>query len=196
MPVKDDGIRFFPTPADFRKWLSRNHGREKELWVGFHKKGSGKPSITWPESVDEALCFGWIDGVRMSVDSESYKIRFTPRKPQSNWSALNIRRAQQLIEAGRMKPAGSKAFQARTEAKSEVYSYEQRPQKLPDEYERVFRAKRKAWAFFESQAPWYRRVCAHWVASAKREETRRKRLAILIEDSAREQRLGPMNRKK
>jgi uncharacterized protein YdeI (YjbR/CyaY-like superfamily) len=116
--------KFFRTPADFRRWLERHHGTQPELWVGFYKKGSGRPSITWPEAVDEALCFGWIDGIRKSVDAERYVNRFTPRRSRSNWSLVNIRRVGQLIAAGRMQPAGLRAFDARDERKSGVYSFE------------------------------------------------------------------------
>ena len=130
---------FFKTPAEFRKWLGRNHAHAKELLVGFHKKGSGLPSITWPESVEEALCFGWIDGVRRSLDEISYTIRFTPRKPTSTWSAINIKLVEKLIGEGRMRPSGMAAFKARKESKSGAYSYENRPQSLEPGYERVFR---------------------------------------------------------
>src|SRR5919205_1152453 len=119
---------FFKTPAAFRKWLAANHDKSKELWVGYYKKGSGKPSITWPESVDEALCFGWIDGIRKSIDDESYTIRFTPRRPRSIWSAVNVKRARELMETGRMHPAGLKAFEERVSERSGIYSYEQRRQ--------------------------------------------------------------------
>ena len=150
---------FFPTPADFRRWLEQHHERESELLVGFYKKGSGKPSITWPESVDEALSFGWIDGVRKRIDDESYTIRFTPRKRGSNWSAINIRRVAELEKLGLMTEAGRAAFALRSEAKSAIYAYENAPRELPPEYEKRFKANRKAWEFWSNQAPWYRRVC-------------------------------------
>ncbi len=188
-------IRFFPTPSAFRKWLESHHASSTELWVGFHKKATGKPSITWPESVDEALSFGWIDGVRKSVDEDSYTIRFTPRRSASTWSAVNIRRAQALISEGRMRPAGLAAFEARKEDRSRVYSFEQRPQTLPSSYERKFKKNGIAWKYFQSQPPWYRRTCTWWIVSAKREETRLNRLDRLIEDSANERSIAPLTRK-
>ena len=176
---------FFAEPAGLRAWLEENHDRATELWVGFHKKGSGKPSITWPESVDEALCFGWIDGVRKSLGPESYVIRFTPRKARSTWSAVNIRRAQELAAEGRMRPAGLKAFEARTDDRSAIYAYEQRhAARLDPEHEREFRTNAKAWEWFQSRPPSYRKTATWWVVSAKREETRLKRLRTLIDDSA------------
>jgi uncharacterized protein YdeI (YjbR/CyaY-like superfamily) len=176
--------RFFSTPSEFRAWLEEHHATAKELLVGFHKKGSGKASITWPEAVDEALSFGWIDGVRRSIDDVSYTIRFTPRTAHSTWSAVNIDRAKDLIEQGRMRPAGHKAFEARTDDRSAIYSYEQRSKaKLGAEFERQFRANTEAWAFFKSQPHGYRTTATYWVVSAKREETRRRRLATLIDDS-------------
>jgi len=189
---------FFPTPADFRRWLERHHETAGELLVGFYKKGTGKPSITWPESVDEALCFGWIDGVRRTIDDESYSIRFTPRRARSNWSAVNLKRVEELTKLGRMRPAGLRAYEARDPARCAVYSYEQ-PEKpaevgLSPAYEAKIKANRKAWAFFESQAPYYRRVVARWVMTAKKEETRLKRLATLIDDSAHGRRIAGMER--
>jgi uncharacterized protein YdeI (YjbR/CyaY-like superfamily) len=176
---------FFDSPAAFRAWLDEHHATAKELWVGFYKKSSGRPSITWPESVDEALCFGWIDGIRKSIDDISYIIRFTPRKPRSNWSAVNIARVAELTRLGRMRPAGQKAFEQRTEEKSGVYSYEQRhAAQLDEAYEQQFRANPAAWDFFQAQPAGYRRTAIWWVVSAKKEATRLKRLATLIEDSA------------
>jgi uncharacterized protein YdeI (YjbR/CyaY-like superfamily) len=177
-------ITFFKTPSDFRKWLKQHHATAQELWVGYYKKDSGKPSITWPESVDEALCFGWIDGLRKSVDATSYKIRFTPRRPRSIWSAVNIRRAQELITTGRMQPAGLKAFEARTEDRSRVYSYEQEDKPLDEQYAKQLRANRRAWKFFQAQTPGYQKMMTRWIVSAKKEETRLKRLAQLIAESA------------
>jgi uncharacterized protein YdeI (YjbR/CyaY-like superfamily) len=186
---------FFATPAAFRAWLEAHHARSTELLVGFYKRGSGKPSITWPESVDEALCFGWIDGVRRSIDDERYTIRFTPRKARSTWSAINIKRVAELTKLGRMQPAGIEAFARRAESRSQIYSYEQRAEAvLDDEFERTFRANRRAWEFFQGQPPWYRRTATHWVMTAKKEETRRKRLATLIADSANGNRIGPLSR--
>jgi uncharacterized protein YdeI (YjbR/CyaY-like superfamily) len=178
---------FFATSAAFRAWLEKNHDKADELLVGFYKKSSGKPSITWPESVDQALCFGWIDGVRKRIDDERYSIRFSPRRPRSIWSAINIKRAGELKKLGLMRPAGLREFERRS--KSRVYSYENRPRALPPELEKKFRANRKAWAFFEKQAPWYRRVAIHFVTSGKKEETRERRLAKLIDVCAQEKRL-------
>jgi uncharacterized protein YdeI (YjbR/CyaY-like superfamily) len=177
-------IKFFKTPNDFRKWLERHHATERELWVGYYKKDSGKPSITWPESVDQALCFGWIDGIRKSVDALSYATRFTPRKTKSTWSVVNIKRAQELGEQGLMQPAGLAAFAARTENRSGIYAYEQRSDKLAAPYEKRLRQNKAAWDFFQAQTPSYRKLASWWVVSAKKEETRLKRLAKLIEDSA------------
>lgn len=186
--------KFFATPAAFRKWLEQNHDKAQELWVGFHKKSTGKPSITWPEAVDQLLCFGWIDGIRKSVDDRSYTIRVTPRKPRSNWSAINIKRVNELTKMGLMHPAGLKAFQAHDPKKSGVYSFERRPQKLDAKYEKKFRTNKKAWAFFQAQPPWYQRTAGFWVVSAKKEETRLKRLATLIEDSAQGKTIAPLTR--
>lgn len=187
-------VRFFETPDQFRAWLEAHHETATELWVGFYKKATGRPSITWPEAVDQALCFGWIDGVRRSVDEHSYANRFTPRKAKSAWSNVNIAKVQTLLEQGLMRPAGLRAFEAREAGNSGVYSFEQRPQALPPEYEQQFRAHGPAWAFFEAQPPGYRRTAMHWVLSAKREETRQKRLATLIEDSARGRRIALLAR--
>lgn len=174
---------FFATPLALRKWLLRNHATAKELLVGFYKSGSGTPSITWPESVDEALCVGWIDGIRRRLDDERYTIRFTPRRPGSVWSAVNIKRVAELTAEGRMQPAGLAAFERRKENRSGIYSYEQRPVTLPDPYASEFKKDEKAWAFFESQPAGYRRLATWWVVSAKKEETRFKRLAELIADA-------------
>lgn len=177
-------ITYFKTPVDFQRWLETNSATAEELWVGFFKKGSGKPSITWPESVDQALCFGWIDGLRKTIDETRYKIRFSPRRRGSIWSAINIKRAGELIEQGLMQPAGLKAFEARKENRSGIYSYEQRPFTLDGVYEKEFKKNKPAWAFFQSQSPWYRRKLIWWVVSAKTEETRLKRLAKLVEECA------------
>jgi uncharacterized protein YdeI (YjbR/CyaY-like superfamily) len=186
---------FFASPDAFRAWLEKHHDHAQELWVGFHKKSSGKPSITWPQSVDAALCFGWIDGIRRSVNAESYTIRFTPRKPDSTWSAINIKRVGELRKMGVMQPAGLKAFERRQDDKSAIYSYEQRrTAKLSEAYEKQFRATKKAWIFFQAQPPWYRRTASWWVISAKKEETRLKRLATLIEDSEKGQAIAPLKR--
>ena len=185
--MPDASPTFFATPAEFRAWLEEHHAAETELLVGFYKKGSGKPSITWPESVDEALCYGWIDGVRRSLGDDAYTIRFTPRKKRSFWSNVNIRRAGELIAEGRMRPAGLVAFEARTGERSGVYSFEQKDQArvvFSEAQARQFQADAKAWEFFQAQPPWYRRTATWWVISAKKEETRAKRLATLIADSA------------
>jgi len=176
---------FFPTPADFRAWLEVHHEVHAELLVGFYKRGSGKPSITWPESVDEALSFGWIDGVRRSLGEEAYTIRFTPRRATSIWSAINVARVADLTAQGRMRPMGLRAFAARSEAKTGVYSFERNEAaKLSAEQERLLRKNKKAAAYFDAQPAWYRRTATHWVISAKREDTRARRLALLIADSA------------
>jgi uncharacterized protein YdeI (YjbR/CyaY-like superfamily) len=176
---------FFATPADFRAWLERHHESHSELIVGFHKRGSGRSSITWPEAVDQALCFGWIDGVRRRIDDTSYSIRFTPRKARSTWSAVNIRRMKELVEGGLVAPAGLAAFGRRADDRSAIYSYEQRKAaKLEPDQERRLRADERAWAFFDAQPPSYRRAAIHWVTSAKKPETRDRRLAQLIECSA------------
>ncbi|MCI0413685.1 YdeI/OmpD-associated family protein [bacterium] len=188
---------FFATPADFRNWLEKNHDKTSEQWVGFYKKDYRKPSITWPESVDAALSYGWIDGLRKSIDDISYKIRFTPRKSTSNWSAINIKRVEELTKLGLMRPAGLKAFQKRKEEKSAIYSYEQKKSiQLSAEYEKRFRADKKAWEFFQKQAPWYRRTCVYWIMTAKQEETRARRLATLMEDSRKGQIIGPVKKAK
>jgi uncharacterized protein YdeI (YjbR/CyaY-like superfamily) len=181
--------KFFKTPGSFHKWLAANHAKSKELWVGFYKKDSGKASITWPESVDEALCFGWIDGIRKSIDEDSYKIRFTPRKPTSVWSAVNIRNVAKLIKEDRMQAAGMKAFEARKENRSGIYAYEQRSPELVEPYLGKLKQNKAAWKFFQAQPPSYRKVMNWWVVSAKREETRLKRLEQLIEESAQGKRM-------
>jgi uncharacterized protein YdeI (YjbR/CyaY-like superfamily) len=176
---------FFATPADFRAWFERHHESHSELIVGFHKRGSGRPSITWQESVDQALCFGWIDGVRRRIDDASYSIRFTPRKARSTWSAVNIRRMKELVEEGLVAPAGLAAFERRTDDRTAIYSHEQRKAaKLEPDQERRLRADERARAYFEAQPPSYRRAAIHWVTSAKKPETRERRLAQLIECSA------------
>jgi len=172
--------RFFPTPADFRAWLEENHETERELLVGFYKKESGRASITWPESVDEALCFGWIDGVRRSHGEAAYTIRFTPRKPTSIWSAINVAKVEALSIQKRMQAAGLAAFAKRTEAKSRIYSYERVSVEFAKPLEKKFKAKKKAWAFFQLQPPYYRRIMTGWVNGAKQEETRLRRLDKLM----------------
>ena len=175
--------KFFATPKEFRKWLEKNHNKEKELSVGFYKVGSGKPSITWPEAVDQALCFGWIDGVRNSIDKDSYQIRFTPRKPSSIWSAVNIRKIEELTQQGLMQPAGIASFQHVKENKSKIYSYEKEAPDFSPELEKRFKSNKIAWKYFQSLAPSYRRTSQNWLMSAKQEATRMKRLDTLIKDS-------------
>jgi uncharacterized protein YdeI (YjbR/CyaY-like superfamily) len=187
---------FFATTAELRDWLENNHATATELWVGFYRRGSGQTSITWQELVDEELCFGWIDGVRKGIDGLSYSNRITARKPRSTWSAINIARAKELIKQGRMRPAGLKAFERRTDERSAIYSYEQlKVARLEPQAERAFRTNKKAWAFFQSQPPSYRKTAIYWVISAKREETRQKRLATLIRDSQNGRTVGPLTRR-
>jgi uncharacterized protein YdeI (YjbR/CyaY-like superfamily) len=181
---------FFATPARFRAWLSKHHATAPEVLVGFYKRDSGRPSITWPESVDQALCFGWIDGIRRRIDEMSYTIRFTPRRAGSNWSSINIKRVAQLETLGQMHEAGLAAFAKRSEEKSRIYSYEQRfHSKLEPQQERKLRANKKAWTFFQAQPPWYQRAVTHYIVSAAREETRAKRLQRIIDESARGRRI-------
>jgi uncharacterized protein YdeI (YjbR/CyaY-like superfamily) len=178
-------VLFFAAPAAFRAWLEQHHARKTEAFVGFYKRGSGRPSITWPESVDCALSYGWIDGVRNSIDEISYRIRFTPRKPTSTWSAINVRRVAELTKLGLMRTSGMKAFESRKDHKTAIYAYEQRQNaELPPAFQKQLRANKKAWHYFQVQPPWYRRTATYWVISAKQEETRRRRLAQLIEASA------------
>jgi uncharacterized protein YdeI (YjbR/CyaY-like superfamily) len=184
--------KFFATPKDFRKWLEKNHDKETELSVGFYKKGSGKQSITWPESVDQALCFGWIDGIRHRIDDEAYKIRFTPRKPRSIWSAVNIKRMDELIEAGLVSPAGLAAFEKRDEKRSRIYAYEREQVRLTPENRAKFKKNEKAWEFFQSQPLSYQKPALWWVASAKQEATRERRLETLIRDSENGERIAQL----
>lgn len=186
---------FFATPADFRRWLKANHKNTPELWVGFYKKDSGRPSLTWPQSVDEALCVGWIDGLRKTIDAQSYRIRFTPRKPTSNWSAVNIGRVKELTRQGRMRSAGLQAFELRLERKSGIYAYENRNSAvLSKSAEQKFRSRPVAWEFFQRQPAGYRTTTIWWVTSARREETRLRRLETLIANSAARRRIGALTR--
>jgi uncharacterized protein YdeI (YjbR/CyaY-like superfamily) len=185
-------VHFFETPADLREWFAKNHETAAELWIGFYKTGSGRPSVTWPEVVDEALCVGWIDGIRKGIDAASYKNRLTPRRKGSTWSAKNIARVAELEAAGRMKAAGRRAFEARDEAKSAIYSYEQAAAVFEDEAEATFRANAAAWDWFQRAAPSYRKAATHWVGSAKQAETRARRLATLIASSAKGQQIPPL----
>jgi uncharacterized protein YdeI (YjbR/CyaY-like superfamily) len=180
---------YFETPADLRRWFARHHRTAKELWAGFYRKDCGRRSITWPEAVDEALCVGWIDGVRRNVDAISYAVRLTPRNARSAWSAVNIARAKALIASRRMKAQGRKAFAARNRAASGYSMAKRHGVSLPAGFAREFRAQTDAWTFFSSQPAWYRRNATWWVVSAKKDETRRRRLAALIEDSRDHRRL-------
>ena len=175
--------RFFKTPADFRTWLEKHHADTPELWVGFYKKASGKGGITYPEGVDAALCFGWIDGIKKRVDEQSYMHRFTPRRARSVWSRINTRRITELIAQGLVVPAGVAAFQQREERRSGIYTYENRTALAPA-YEKQFKANKKAWEFFQAQPPGYRRLALGWITQAKKEETRLKRLQTTIDASA------------
>jgi uncharacterized protein YdeI (YjbR/CyaY-like superfamily) len=174
---------FFPDSAAFRLWLVRNYGTARELWVGFYKRSSGKPSITWPEAVDQLLCFGWIDGVRKSLDDQRYVIRVTPRKPGSIWSAVNVKRAQELVKRGLMHEAGLKAFSARDVKRTNRYSFERARIRLDRSLEEQFRAEQKAWEFFQGQPPGYRKTIIWWVMGAKQEATRIRRFGILLRAS-------------
>lgn len=185
---------FFPSPAAFRRWLRANHATETELWVGYHKVATGRPSMTWSDSVDEALCYGWIDGLRKSVDGDAYMIRFTPRKATSIWSEVNTRKIETLIAAGRMRPAGLRAFEKRRTDRAGVYAFESKAQQFTPAELAAFRKKARAWKFWEAQPPGYRRLTTHWVASAKRPETRSKRFATLVTDSAAGLRIAALRR--
>ena len=172
---------FFTNSAEFRKWLEENHRTETELIVGYYKVGTKKPSMSWSESVDEAICFGWIDGIRKSIDEESYCNRFTPRNPKSNWSAINIKKVEELIRQGKMMPAGLAAFEKRTEARSEVYSYENKPEQFSPELESRFRENKAAWEFFSRQSTSYKKTVMFYVMGAKQETTRFSRLDKLMQ---------------
>lgn len=186
---------FFASTEEFRAWLARHHATATELWVGFHKKHTRRPSLTWPESVDAALAFGWIDGVRKTLDADAYVIRFTPRKRGSIWSNVNIKKAEALIQAGLMHASGLRAFEARDEKKSGIYLFEQRQHpRLTAAEQKELRANAAAWTFFQAQPPGYRRLTMHWVISAKRPETRARRLGILIADSAAGRRIRQLQR--
>lgn len=186
---RPDDPRLFPTQAAFRAWLEKNHDRTAELWVGFWNKASGKKGMTYPQAVDEALCWGWIDGIKKKVDDERYTNRFTPRKTVSKWSDVNLRRYAELQAAGQVAPPGKAAFARYDPAKQRAYSFEARPDAFPPELEAAFREHPEAWSFFQAQPPGYRRTAIHWVMDAKREETRRRRLAQLVEVSAEGRRL-------
>lgn len=175
--------KFFSSPAQFRQWLEQNHDRVSELLVGFHKKSSAKKSITYPEALDEALCFGWIDGVRKNLDETSYTIRFTPRKPRSIWSLVNVNHVERLKKEGRMHAAGLDAYARRDPKRTGIYAFENEPKQLSPAYEKTFRQNKKAWKFFEDMAPSLKKVSIHWIMSAKKEETQLRRLKHVIENS-------------
>ncbi len=183
-------VKHFRSAAAFRRWLQRHHHTATEVWVGFYRRESGKTGMSYQEAVDQALCFGWIDGIRKKVDDISYTNRFTPRKPKSTWSLVNIRRVAELTKLGQMAPPGVDAFKSRDARRSGTYSFENRPATFEPSLEKIFRADREAWTFFQSQPPGYRRTATWWVTSAVKEETRRTRLAWLIDDSAHGRRLG------
>jgi uncharacterized protein YdeI (YjbR/CyaY-like superfamily) len=185
---------FFKDQSEFRKWLEKNHNKETELFVGYYKVKTGKPSMTWSQSVDEALCYGWIDGIRRTIDEESYNIRFTPRRPISNWSAVNIKKVEELTIKGLMQPAGLEIYKCRKEGKSGIYTHENKAPKLSIEYEHMFRANEKAWVFFQSQPPSYHKQVINWVMSAKLEANRQKRLNELISDSNKGLRIKQLRR--
>jgi uncharacterized protein YdeI (YjbR/CyaY-like superfamily) len=187
--------RFFATGEAFGAWLEQHHESESELLVGFYKKGSGKPSMTWPESVEQALRFGWIDGVRRTLGDDAYTIRFTPRKRTSNWSRINVAKVEELKARGLMAPAGLRAYEARTPERTGAYSFERsQPAVLPDEFERDFRANERAWEWFAGRPQGYRRTATHWVISAKKEATRLRRLRQLIDCSAEGRNVPPLAR--
>jgi uncharacterized protein YdeI (YjbR/CyaY-like superfamily) len=186
---------YFRTPAEFRRWLQRHHASATELWVGYHKTGTGEPSLTWPQSVDQALCYGWIDGRRQRVDEQRYRIRFTPRKPGSIWSTVNIRRMQELEEAGLVQPPGRAAFAARQAERSAVYSYEVRREVLEPPHRAQLDAQPAAAKFFDAQNASYRRACCNWVSAAKQEATRERRLHSLIDHCLRGETLAQFTRR-
>ena len=193
MPTPNNVV-FFESAAELRRWFETNHESATELWVGFHKKASGLPTISWSQLVDQELCFGWIDSVRYPLDEHRSAQRITPRRKRSVWSAVNIRRFQELEAQGMVHERGRAAFAARDEARSSIYAYENRSVRLSEDYEKSFRKHPRAWDFFESQAPWYRRTASYWVMAAKREATREKRLQTLIDDSAAGRRLRHLSR--
>lgn len=187
--ISKESVTFFKTQDDFREWLEINHEKVMELIVGFYKVKSGKPSMNWSQSVDQALCFGWIDGIRKSMDEESYSIRFTPRKNTSNWSEINIKKVEELTRAGLMKPAGMKAFSFRKESKSGIYSYENEAESFDYQDEKLFRENEKAWEFFMKQTPSYRKAVVRWIYSAVHEKTRQSRLEKTIKQCEKQKRI-------
>jgi uncharacterized protein YdeI (YjbR/CyaY-like superfamily) len=183
-------LKYFKSSSEFRKWLEKNHAVTAELWVGFYKKDSNIKGITYPEAVDQALCFGWIDGIKKKVDEVSYTNRFTPRKSKSNWSSTNIKRVGELLKLGLMHPSGIEKFNRRDKKKIKQYSYEREVRTLVPSYIKIFKSHENAWNFFVSQAPSYQKVASFWVMTAKKEETRLRRLNTLIDDSANNRRLA------
>jgi uncharacterized protein YdeI (YjbR/CyaY-like superfamily) len=192
MNIKE--MKYFQDVKQFRTWLKKNHKTEKELWVGFYKKSSGKNGLTYPEAVDTALCFGWIDGIRKAVDELSYTNRFTPRNPNSNWSAVNIKKVEELKRLGLMEPAGLAVYEKRREDKSEIYSFERAKVELESNYRKIFKKNINAWKYFESETPSYKKTAVLWVMSAKKEETKMKRLEILISNSENQERIPLLRR--
>lgn len=180
---------FFESTTEFRNWLDENHDEEEVVWVGYYKVSTGKLSLRWEESVREALCFGWIDGLRKSIDEESYKIRFTPRKSNSHWSKKNVEMVEELIAAGKMKSAGLEAYENRDKQNTGTASYEREDVELKEEYKKQLKANKRAWDFFQELAPGYTKTSVHWVMSAKREDTRQRRLKVLIESCEKEQKI-------
>ncbi len=185
-------LQFFKNRVDFRNWLRENHEVEEELWVGYYKKATGLESITWPESVDEALCYGWIDGLRKSIDEKSYRVRFTPRRPKSNWSEINIKRVGALKATGRMQPAGLQAFEKR-KAGSSSYAWEWRNAELRQDLEAKLKANEKAWSYFTELSPSIRQKTIYWVMSAKKEETKLRRFSILIDSTEKGEKIPAFN---
>ncbi len=191
--MKPENVRFFDSADEFRTWLADNHAAAPFQWVGFYKKAAGRRGLGYDEAVLEALCFGWIDGQTNRVDDLRITIRFSPRRPGSNWSEFNIQRVKELQGAGRMHPAGLRAFEARREPEPGAYTYGTRPADLPSELEDVFRATASAWEFWREQTPSYRKSMTWWVVSAKREETRQRRLAALVDESAAQRKISDIN---
>ncbi|PWT94484.1 MAG: bacteriocin-protection protein [Blastocatellia bacterium] len=187
--------KFFTSAAAFRKWLEQNHKKKSELWVGFHKKSSGKKSITYPQALDEALCYGWIDGLRKNVSPDSYKIRFTPRKASSIWSNINVAHVERLKKESRMQAAGLAAYSLRDPERTGIYSFEKELAEFSTQFKKRFEANKNAWQFFNEQSPYIKKLCVHWVMSAKREETRVRRLEQLIEKTAKGERVGVIESK-
>ena len=184
--------RFFTNPNELRMWFRENYNKTGELWVGYYKKNSGIPSIDWPESVDAALCFGWIDGIRKRHGEKTYKIRFTPRRPKSRWSARNVARMEALIAEGLVEEAGLSAFNGRDPARQAADARDRKEVRLPKEYESRIKADREAWRYFQSARPSYRKQVAFWIQSAKKEETKRRRLDVLVESSKRGEPIPPL----